>query len=525
MVRRANPALVVGVLILAAACSSAGKRPVAAAAPPSADWPSRIAEADARYAQGHYLALRDAVRIYEAAMAVPGQRAGVAERYVRATLALELRKKELGILSAVAPLDLDVLASACPSLPRYGPWLELVSGLPNKIKGSPGIDQTGGRTLEAQVDWVNARVTAIDRELNGSAQVDDLAAALRLALRTVFYYKFQDKFDPKTYLSLHPDSRLTAFQADVTTLFNIEGLEALLALEPGFSEVHYYLGEAALHDGKLLTAERHYLAACEKIPESLSVLISLAKVAYQMEETERCLEWNERALALLPTYRDALLGKGLCLGSLGRNEEALAVLGRLLELGTYYLGEGHFWTAWNLNELERLVEARREIESAKVFLVGVSDVSALSGIIAYRQGRLGDAEQDLREALTLEPTAGDAAYYLGRLYADRKDWLNSGIYFAGAALSFEEKEKGLEKKIGEIEASEMAPERKVAMVVKKRLQIQSVQAIKATCQYNGAAGYHNAGVYERALDLARLAAAHPAFAEKAAELIKMIRER
>jgi tetratricopeptide (TPR) repeat protein len=307
--------------------------------------------------------------------------------------------------------------------------------------------------------------------------------------------------------------------------FDFEGLESLLARDPGFVEVHYFLGEGALLAGKLLTAERHYLAVHEKIPESLSLMISLAKVAFQMEEIESCLEWNEKALAILPIYRDALLGKGLALGYLGRSEEALAVLGRLLELGTYYLGEGHFWTAWNLSELGRLDEAGRSIAAAKVFLVDVGDVHSLAGIIAYRQGRLDDAEKELRRALSLQPSDSDAAFYLGKLYADRKDWLNSGIYFAGAALSLEEKEHGLEKKIGEIEASEMAPERKARMVAKKRAQILSVQLTKATCQYNGAAGFHNAGSFERALDLAKLAAANPAFAEKAAELIRMIRER
>ena len=189
------------------------------------------------------------------------------------------------------------------------------------------------------------------------------------------------------------------------------------------------------------------------------------------------------------------------------------------------MGEGHYWTAWNLNELGRLEEARRSIESAKIYLVGMSDVAALSGIIAYRQGRPGDAEKDLREALDLDPAASDAAYYLGKIYADRKAWLDSGIYFAGAAMTYEDKEKGLEKKIGEIEGSEMTPERKARLIARKRAQILSIQATKATCQYNGAAGYHNAGSFERALELARLAAAHPAFAEKAAELIKIIQDR
>ncbi len=524
MTRNGTAALFLCAVSMAAACASAGRAPNAVG-PPPVDWPARIAQADALYAAGHYTALRDARLIYGQALKAMAKSPGIAEKYLRASIALELRKKDLGVLTAGPAADLDTLAATDPKLGRYAPWLELVAGLPNKIKGSPGIDQTGGRTLDAQLDWVNTRVTAIDRDLETEAPTDDLAAALLLTLRREFFFKFEEKIDRKAILERHPGSRLAAFQAAVCPAFGAEELEALLALDPGFSEVHYYLGEAALMAGKLLTAERHYLAARARIPESLSVVISLAKVAFQMEETETCLAYNEEALALLPAYRDALLGKGLALGYLGRNEEAVTVLGRMLELGTYYMGEGHYWTAWNLNELGRLEEARKSIESAKVFLVGVSDVSALSGIIAYRQGRPDEAEKDLREALDLDPAAADAAYYLGKLYADRKDWLNSGIYFAGAAMTYEDKEKGLEKKIGEIEGSEMSPERKARLIARKRPQILSVQATKATCQYNGAAGYHNAGSFERALDLARRAAAHPAFAEKAAELIKLIQDR
>jgi tetratricopeptide (TPR) repeat protein len=501
------------------------KAAVTATAPPPVDWGARIAAADALYARGHYTALRDALRIYEEALAIPERRAAVSEKFVRSAVALGLREKELGILPARPAQDLAAFVAADPALAAYASSLELLAGLPNKVKGKPGDLETGGRTLEAQLDWVNARVPDLDREIGERAQSDDLAAALRLALRAAFFYKFQDKLAPGIYADLHPGSRLTAFQAAISPSIEPDRLEALLALDPEFSEIHYYLGEIALLGGKLLTAERHYLAVYERIPESLSVLISLAKVAFQMEETESCLEYNEKALTLLPTYRDALLGQGLCLGYLGQNEEALAVLGRLIELGTYYIGEAHYWTAWNLNELGCLEEARRAVESAKVFLVGVSDVAALSGIVAYRQGRLDDAEKDLREALNIEPSASDAAYYLGRLYADLKDWMNSGIYFAGAALSFEDKERSMEKKIEEIEASEMPPERRARLVTKKRVQILAVQATKATCQYNGAAGFHNAGAFERAIDLARLAAAHPAFAEKAAELIKLIRDR
>jgi tetratricopeptide (TPR) repeat protein len=517
--------VLIGVLCWAAACAPARRAAVAPPGPPPVDWRARIAEADGLYAKGCYTALKAARDTYEEALAVPEHRASVVDKFVHAAIAVELREKEIGVLSTKPVRALSDLVASEPALSAYAPWLELLDGLPVKVKGNAGLEQAGSRTLEAHLDWVNTRVQTLDGEIAEQAPTDDLAAALRLALRAAFFYKFPDKLDLKTIQEAHPGSRMVAFQAAVSPSLEIGMVEALLAVEPEFAEAHYYVGEVALLGGKLLTAERHYLAANEKIPESLSVLISLAKVAFQMEELETCLEYNEKALAFLPTYRDALLGKGLCLGYLGREEEALTVLGRLLELGTYYLGEGNYWTAWNLNELQRLEEARKAIDAAKVFLVNYSDVLALSGIIAYRQGRLDDAEKDLRQALNIEPSNSDAAMYLGRLYADRKDWLNSGIYFAGAALSLEEKERGMEKKIEEIEAADMPQERKNRLVIKKKVQILSTQATKATCQYNGAAGYHNAGSFGRALDLARLAAAHPAFAEKAAELIKLIQDR
>ena len=525
MKRCGQRAMLAGVFLLAAACAPVKRTAVAPTAPPPVDWDAKIREADALYTRGHYTALKDARRIYEEALSIPERRAAVAEKFVRSSVALGLREKELGILPGRPAQVLAAFVGADPALAPYASWPELLEGLPNKIKGSPGSEQTAGRSLEAQSDWARTRVPDLDKGLEERDRTDDLAAALRLALRTTYFFRFQDKLAPKMSVEAHPSSRLTAFQAAVTPSIEPDQLEALLILDPEFSEAHYYLGEVALLAGKLLTAERHYLAAHERIPESLSVLISLAKVAFQVEEVENCLGYNEMALTLLPTYRDALLGKGLCFGYLGRNEEAVGVLERLLELGTYYIGEAYYWTAWNLNELGRLEEARRAVDSAKVRLVGVSDVAALSGIVAYRQGRLDDAEKDLREALNLKPSDSDAAYYLGKLYADLKDWMNSGIYFAGAALSLEEKERGMEKKIEEIEASDMSTERKNRLVIKKRVQILSVQATKATCQYNGAAGFHNAGAFERALDLARLAAAHPAFAEKAAELLKLIRDR
>lgn len=524
MNRLRQAGLVGGALVLAAACAAAG-RPGTAAAPPPFDGAARIAAADTLVATGRYAALAEARRILAEVLAVPAQRKSAAERYVRASIALALREKGLGVLRETPAVDLAALTATVPALSRYAPWLELLAGLPCRIKGISGIDRIDGRTLDAQLDWIRDRVPDLDRELERAAPADDLAAALRLQLRREFGFKFADKVDEAALRDLHAGSKLLAFEAATGPSPRIAELEKLLAADPDFAEIHYYLGDGALAAGRLLTAETHFRAALDKVPDSLSLLISLAKTAFQMEEFEACLEWNDRALAPLATYRDALLGRGLALGYLGRNEEALAVLGRLLELGTYYMGEGHYWTAWNLHQLGRLEEARRAVEAARVFLVGVAAVETLSGTIAYGQGRLEDAEKDLRRALDLDPSESDAAYALGRLYADRKAWLDSGVYFAGAAMALEDKEKGLEARVAEIEASTMAPERKARLTARKKAQAAALRVTLATSQYNGAAGYHNAGSFDRALDLARRAAAHPAFAERAAALIKLIGDR
>jgi len=524
-----------------------GVRVVETTALPRPDWASRVALADALCDRAHFVALKEALVIYRQALAAPGWRDAVAEKYVRTAIALGLRAKALGIDAVTPPAGqtgrpdasgaeaegadastlttVSALVAADPKLAAYGPLIGLLGRLPSKIKGTPGTDIRPGRSLDDYFDWIRANAGPLDARLEARAASDDLAACLRISLREAFAFKFEDGFDPAMYASAHPNSRLVAFQCAVTPKSDRAKLEALLDLDPGFAEAHYYLADLALAGGKLLTAERHDLAAWARIPESPSIVISLAKIAFQMEEFESCLEYDERALALVPTYRDALLGKAICLGYLGRNGEALGVLERMLELGTYYIGEAHYWTAWNMNELDRLEEARRGIDAARTMIVGQADVMTLAGIIAFRQGRLDDADKDLQESLRLEPEGCDAAFYLGKVYAAKKEWLASAVYFAGAAEGYWKRELGVEGKIKEIEKSEMAADRKTRLTRRKNAQRLSLQAVKATCQYNGAAGFFNAGQPEQALGLAELSAAHPAFAEKAADLVKRIRGR
>ncbi|MCK7540825.1 MAG: hypothetical protein MZV63_63020 [Marinilabiliales bacterium] len=152
----------------------------------------------------------------------------------------------------------------------------------------------------------------------------------------------------------------------------------------------------------------------------------------------------------------------------------------------------------------------------------------LSGIVAYKQGRLDDAERDLREALDLahhQRRRRRLPSRAGSTPTARTGWTRPSTSPA-RPWRWRRGSRALEKKIGEIEASEMAARSgATAWSSSKRVQVLArPRRPRPRAQYNGAAGYHNAGTPERALDLARLAGRPSAFADKAAELIKIILE-
>ena len=136
MSRRCGNALLLGLLILASACASVGTRTVPDR--PAVDWLARLAEADAFAATGHYAGLREARRIYGEAVDASLGRAGVAEKFVRATIALGLREKELGILAADPDLDLDGFAASDPSLARYALLARASLRASQQDQGQPG---------------------------------------------------------------------------------------------------------------------------------------------------------------------------------------------------------------------------------------------------------------------------------------------------------------------------------------------------------------------------------------------------
>jgi tetratricopeptide (TPR) repeat protein len=218
------------------------------------------------------------------------------------------------------------------------------------------------------------------------------------------------------------------------------------------------------------------------------------------------------------------LGKAVSLSYLGRANEAIAVLNKNVALGFYLLGESYYWLSWNDHELKDGDKAQADIEESKGRLPTDSNVFGLAGTIALEKGDPDRAEKEFISALKYNGANTEALFGLGRLYAQRKMWKESGgFYEAAAKVTEKNNEEAVAGKIAEIKGSKLSEERKSKLLAKKEQQLKAILATKATAFINAASSWANAGDKTKALEMAARAAEHPQFKARAEEIIKQIK--
>jgi tetratricopeptide (TPR) repeat protein len=505
-------------LILLSFCAP---KPSPELAAPSADAIREIEEADALRQMGCYVALLRAFGIYERLYTQAATKKVVAPKLTPTALLLAAREKELGIVS---PTHLDKALEVIrenPSLIAYVPYAEIVGLL--RIRGKGVMEEIGSVVDPRFGAEAEAKLEKMDDELRQKASADEFFAYVYAARQCAFSSRNEKRDDLNGLWTLFPDSPLLKYKQATCSQENEFLLQALVAAEPQFYEAEYHLGNISLRQGLLLKSEEHFLKAYEGIRESPQITVSLASVAFATEELERSLDFYEKTLALAPEYREALLGKAVCLSYLSRPAEAISVGKRIIALGYWLLGESYYWMAWNQHELKEDEAAAASIEESKGRLPTSSEVFTLSGIIAMERGDPVKAEKDFKEALQYNSSNSEALFRLGSLYSQREDWPNSADYFERAGWNYGTEALVIQNKIDQAEKSTMAAERKEKFLKKKRYQLEKTRLIEATAFYNSAAGFFNAGRKAKALELATRAAAHPSFKQKAEELVSRIK--
>jgi tetratricopeptide (TPR) repeat protein len=485
---------------------------------PGPELEQKVAAADFLRERGCYITLKEAYAAYSELFEQASLRREVLPKLAVTAILLAVREKELGMASNTYIDKALELTREYPSLTGFVPYVEIAGVFWVQGKGIM-------RDIDERFPWheTEDKLKRMDDELREKAKADEFFAYMYTFLKCAYANPYQERGEFAELLSIFPGSLLLKYKQAICPRENADLLQGLLAEEPRFYEAEYFLGNLSLQQGLLLEAENHYLKAFEGIPESPQITISLGAIYLATEELERSLEYYEKTLALAPEYRDALLGKGICLSYLGKPEAAIDVMQKIIGLGHWLIGEAYYWLAWNEHELNKLETAAADIEQSKTRLPTSTEVFTLSGIIAFELGDLAKAERDFKEALQYSASNSEALFNLGSLYAKKENWKDSGFYFEKAGFSFEFQEKALREKMRQIEQSTMSPERKERLLRKKTLQLGRTSLTKATAFYNAAAGYVNSGQKYKGLEMATRAAEHPSFKAKAEELASGIK--
>jgi len=511
--------VIIIIIILSLSCAPSAR--IETEPPPEAAL--KLDEAKALVARGCYVGFKNALRLYQELYVQPGFRSRVAAPYLSAVLLMMIREREVGILDPTQYPKAAAIVRENPSLQSMMPLFDIADALPTRTGGI--MQDVNPVAVKRLVDDV---LISVQADLRTKALADDYYAYLYMAFFAGYgaYTNAKDELVARLP-ARYPQSTLMKYEGAIRRPLNGDALRALLAADPEFYEAWNSLGELALGAQDLLEAERCYLKAYEGIPESPQVTVYLGSIYMATEEFDRSLDFYDRTILLSPQYRDALLGKGICLSSMGRYADALQPLNRIVELGFYMLGESHYWLAWNWHALKKDAKAEAEIEESKPRLPTNSEVYGLSGTIALDLGKLDKAEKEFIEALKYNGANTEALFGLGALSARKEKWKESGGFYETAAMVLEKNEAALADKINQIRKSSFSDERKARLLAKKEQQLKINQATKATALYDGAASYFNAAAPDlkaKAAAMATRAAAHPQLKEKAEELIRKIKQ-
>lgn len=264
-----------------------------------------------------------------------------------------------------------------------------------------------------------------------------------------------------------------------------EPLRAFRDAHPEFVDADLALGRFALsaRPADLDDALKHIAAAREAFPRSLTIVTALGSVHEEREEWSEAIAAYETVLSRMPEHRDALLGRTTSLSRLRRHDEAIASATRMIDLGGWFIGEAHYWRAWNLFSTQQYAQARADADRAKSLMVNAS-VFILSGLIEWNERRLPTAETEFEEALKMDFGRCDAAQYLGRVRVQRSKVPEAMAAFQQAIQCFDLSITVRRKLIGDIQAGPGSEATRARLTSGHERAIAEAAADRAECEQN-----------------------------------------
>jgi tetratricopeptide (TPR) repeat protein len=318
-------------------------------------------------------------------------------------------------------------------------------------------------------------------------------------------------------LTAFRDAPLVRYEIALCDTRDQQRLTMLQSAHPRFREIEYPLALGDIGRIQLDPAEEHLTAALAWRGRWPSALVRLAATKLTEEDFESALELDERALALVPRYAQAMLGRVQALSELGRHEEAITRCSELLQTDNYP-GDAFYWRAWNENALDRLDAAWRDVAEAERSWKN-SDVIMLAGLISYKRGQLDVAKSKFAGVLAIDAARCDALFYLAAVYGDLESWLASAEGYDGAALCLETARTRLAQEIERLQQSGGRPERVAQQVARREADRATALSMQQQSWFNGAVANLRLGRNDAARQLAEKVLDDARFGERAREIL------
>jgi tetratricopeptide (TPR) repeat protein len=400
----------IGIVLLASvSVSCASRRPVTTVPASPSVRPTREIEA---------LIERGCLRCLERALTMSREH-NVSQLAFEAAALLVLRGGELGIPAQGWMQQARELAAGDATRERY---LEMVASVPpdplSGLRGDLLIES--GRRNRAQ-----SLLPAWRESLHTSSASSPFRLYLDLSLTCLTDFSAdRDRILDEAIAAL-PDVPLLRFRAAICDRrYRAENVTTLTMIEQrdeDFADVNYALGRYAMQDPKSPDQDealRRFKRAAAAFPASVAVTLTIGNLYQSWEDWPNALAAYDSVLALMPAHPEALLGRTISLSNLERNQDAIVAATTLIDGGRWYLGQAHYWRAWNQFNLGHNDAARADADRTRTLMVNAS-VFLLSGLIEWRAPRLPSAEKEFEQAIAMDFGQCLAALYLGGVRSEQ----------------------------------------------------------------------------------------------------------
>ena len=493
-------AFIVGIVVLISACAPK-------VTGPSKEALADLAKADALLRDGCYACLQEAQTLYARHDHEQGQ--------FDTALLMAVRDRELGMRWSHQMTQLDARQEA------------LLAASDLVIGELSGLDPAGRASITGRHQRPTTKDNPLRRALDPMFGKDLVATYIALSIDCESPTLIED-VDIKTLLKTYENVPLMQFRLARCGLPPI--IAPLLALrknDPRWNDTLFWEGRRAIVGSPtggidLSQAIALYAEGRAAFPDSLALTMAWASSNLSAEEFQPALSGFDSVLDRFPEHREALLGRLQAQSYLLRHPEGVATATRLIDLGTWHIGDAFYWRAWNRYHLKEYETAWADVENATKGLSN-SRVYMLAGLIAYARTQLPTAVQRFDRAYELDSSACDALWMSGLVSIDQTELGTAAPKFTKAMTCYTSMASSLRENRDRVEQAiakrgTPATARETRQIDRLTRDAENAEEKSAQAAFNAAQCYARTGEKTIALNLVDVAIGHPKMEEKARAL-------